>query len=641
MSETTKGVEGDVEIAKADDEKEEEAPRVSAKATFGRLRREVKNVKWYLYPGMFCGLCSGGCMSLWALFFGFMIEILYSEDVKARAWEILALFLGMGVAFGIFTYLHYFLFLRFVNKISVHLRVQYYKALLKMEYGYFDKESTGAIAGRISSKAKVIEVGLGTQFGQAMESIGMIFGGFAISFYESWLFTLILLALVPVVSVAGGIAGKIISNLSHESKDMYKDASARSHEVLSGIITVQSLCAEAGETQTFKELIRSALPLLNKKATRVGSAMGVLQFINMGFFYGTGMWLGAEQVAIYYDSGYKKGFSAGEVFAAFFGVFLAGFGIGNLSAAVPDIIGGLHACQELYETIDREPKIRKPDRGREPMEMKIRGDITLRNICFSYPTRPDVQVLNRISIDMIAGQTVALVGPSGCGKSTIIALLERFYDPTGGLILIDRVPIWDLDIENYRSQVGYVGQEPVLFNGTIQENILVGTEGKYGVPDVEKAAKQANAHDFIMDFPKKYETFVGEGGALLSGGQKQRISIARALVRNPQILLLDEATSALDTESEKIVQEALDNIISTGGRTCIVIAHRLSTITRADNIIVFSGGKIVQTGSYDKLAQDKKGVFYAMLKAQDVLGVDALRKKRSSVMVRQTSEGRK
>jgi len=228
-------------------------------------------------------------------------------------------------------------------------------------------------------------------------------------------------------------------------------------------------------------------------------------------------------------------------------------------------------------------------------------------------------------MEIKSGQTVAFVGPSGCGKSTIISLLERFYDPKNGKILIDGTPIWNLDLDNWRSQIGYVGQEPVLFDGTIEDNILLGTGGKYGLEDVKKAAIQANAHDFISRFPDGYKTNVGEGGSWLSGGQKQRISIARALVRDPQILLLDEATSALDTESEKVVQEALDRILATGERTCCVIAHRLSTITNADAIFVFQSGKIVQKGSYNELASDKTGVFYTMVKAQDVLGADALK----------------
>jgi len=355
-----------------------------------------------------------------------------------------------------------------------------------------------------------------------------------------------------------------------------------------------------------------------------------MQFINMGFFYGTGMYLGAKQVARYKDPNQSGGFSAGEVFAAFFGIFFGGFGIGNFMTTFPDVTSALIAVQELYGTIDRVPKIRAPDDFAKPIEMEISGGIVISDLTFAYPTRPDVNVLQGINIEIKQGQTVAFVGPSGCGKSTIISLLERFYDPQCGIIMVDGIPIWNLDTENWRSQIGYVGQEPVLFDGTISENILLGTYDKYDMEDVKRAALQANAHAFIEEFPDKYDTKVGEGGGQLSGGQKQRISIARALVRQPRILLLDEATSALDTESEKIVQEALDKIISHGKRTCIVIAHRLSTIIDADMIYVFQRGSIVQQGSYNELASNKRGVFYAMLKAQDVLGVNALKRREMS-----------
>jgi len=441
-----------------------------------------------------------------------------------------------------------------------------------------------------------------------------------------------LICLFPVVVIAAGIGGKIVSNLSKEGVDIYADASARSKEVLSGILTVKSLTAELSEASLYKKLIAGALPLMKKKANRVGLAMGTMNFINIGFFYAMGMYLGAFQVALFYRSGEKKGFSPGEVFASFFGVFLGGMGLGTLFTTFPDVNGGIVAVQKLYEIIDRTPDIRKPEGGVPPMKIKSSGQITFQNLSFAYPTRPEDYVLKNINMEIKPGQIVALVGPSGCGKSTVVSLIERFYDPQQecGSIMTEGTPIWNLDIEDWRNQIGYVGQEPVLFDGSITENILLGTEGRYSKEDAINAAKEANAHGFIQEFPKNYDTNVGEGGGALSGGQKQRIAIARALVRKPNILLLDEATSALDTESERVVQEALDKILSEGKRTCIVIAHRLSTITNADMIFVFREGRIIQKGGYQELANDQKGAFYAMLKAQDVLGSDALKKKQMS-----------
>jgi len=613
-----------------DGKEEEEEPKVPAKEVFKRIMREVPGVKCFFYVGAAGGVLAGGSMGLFALFFGEMIAVLNAVNVRAESWKILALFMFMGTSLGFFTFIQFWIYIRFAMRVGSNLRIRYYKALMRSEMTFFADESSGGLSGRLNTQAKLIELGLGNQLGQTFQSIGMIIGGFVVAFYESWLFTFILLALTPVISIGGAIAGKIISNLSKEGTDIYKAASARSQEILAGILTVQSLTAEPGEEVRFKELISGAKPLVQKKALMVGGAMGSMQFINMGLFYGIGMYLGALQIAEWFDSKDEygvshDGFSPDEVFASFFGIFIAGFGIGTIVAALPDVLTGLAACQNLFNVIDRVPIVRPPDGGAEPIKKKIKGNITLRNLTFAYPSRQDVEVLQNINMEIKSGQTVAFVGPSGCGKSTIISLLERFYDPKSGKILIDGTPIWNLDLDNWRSQIGYVGQEPVLFDGTIEENILLGTGGQYGLEDVKKAAIQANAHDFVSRFPDGYQTKVGEGGSWLSGGQKQRISIARALVRDPQILLLDEATSALDTESEKVVQEALDRILATGERTCCVIAHRLSTITNADMIFVFQAGRIVQMGSYKELASDQTGVFYTMVKAQDVLGAGALK----------------
>jgi len=231
---------------------------------------------------------------------------------------------------------------------------------------------------------------------------------------------------------------------------------------------------------------------------------------------------------------------------------------------------------------------------------KVSGDISLKNIKFAYPARPDKRVCNGYSLEIAAGATVALVGASGSGKSTIIQLMERFYDPDSGVVTLDGVDLRELNVRWLRQQIGLVGQEPVLFSGTIAENIAYGKPGSTR-EDVENAARMANAWDFIQEFPAKFDTDVGEKGGQLSGGQKQRIAIARAMIKNPAVLLLDEATSALDTESERIVQGALDELLAKYKRTTIVIAHRLSTIRNADKIAVVDKGKIVEEGTHDEL----------------------------------------
>jgi len=605
-----------------DDGKEE--PGIPLKAVLGRLFREVPGIKPLFACGVICALTVGGAWALWAFLFGKMMKLLDRSDVGDRANEILYYFYILGIlGFGLGAFFYFNLFIRISAKISIHLRKQYYDALLNMEMSFFDQESSGALASKLISEVKVIEVGLGAQFGISFEKIGMFINGFIVAFTQGYVYALILLALTPVVGIAGAIGGKIISEMSKEGSDIYNEASGRSAEVLSNFDTILSLNAGKSEAARYEALIKGVKFRVKKKALRVGAAMGGMQFAMYGLFYGFGMYIGAYLVG----EGKMK---VDEVFAVFFGVLIAGMGVGQFATTLPDVTGALVACQNLFKSIDRVPRFRQPDDGKKGIQMVIEVSIKFENLSFSYPTRPDTKVLKNITLEIKRGEIVAFVGPSGCGKSTMIALLERFYEPTDGAILVDGVQIWNLDRTYWRGQLGYVGQEPVLFNGTIAENILLGTSqtGKdYSHEDVEFAARQANAHNFIEEFPEGYKTNVGEGGGQLSGGQKQRIAIARALVRNPQILLLDEATSALDTESEKIVQEALDKILAQGKRTCIVIAHRLSTVVNADKIVVFQDGEIVQMGRFDVLSKDTDGVFHSMLMAQDVLGADALKPK--------------
>jgi len=601
-----------------------EEPKVPLKEVCDRLFREVPGIKPFFLCGVVFALTVGGSWAMWAYLFGKMMEILYRTDVGDRAHELLYYFYITGiVGFGGSAFFYFNIFIRIAGKIGIHLRKKYYEALLNMEMSFFDQESSGKLSAKLLSEAKVIEVGLGIQFGTSFEYTGMFLGGFTIAFLQGWKYTLILLSLTPVLGIAGAIGGKIISEMSKEGSDMYSEASGRSAEILSSFDTILSLNAGRSEAVRYEALIKGVQSRVKKKALRIGLAMGGMQFVMYGLFYGIGMYIGAYLIG-------EGDISRDEVMAVFFLVLIAGMGFGQLSTTIPDVTGALVACQNLYESIDRVPRVRQPDDGKEGIEMKIERSIKFNNLSFSYPSRPDITVLRNLTLEIKCGEIVAFVGPSGCGKSTMISLLERFYDPVDGEILIDGVPIWNLNRTYWRGQLGYVGQEPVLFNGTIADNILLGASqtGKdYSQEDVESAAKLANAHNFIEAFPEGYKTNVGEGGGQLSGGQKQRIAIARALVRNPQILLLDEATSALDTESEKVVQEALDKILAEGSRTCIVIAHRLSTVVNADKIVVFQDGEIVQMGRFDVLSQDIDGVFHSMLMAQDVLGADALKPK--------------
>nr|XP_046260733.1 bile salt export pump isoform X2 [Scatophagus argus] len=291
---------------------------------------------------------------------------------------------------------------------------------------------------------------------------------------------------------------------------------------------------------------------------------------------------------------------------------MAAMNLGQASPCLEAFASGRAAAKTIFDTIDREPEINCFSEEGDKLDV-VKGDIEFHNVTFFYPSRPEVMILNDLSMQVKAGETTAFVGPSGSGKSTTIQLIQRFYDPEEGMVTLDGRDIRTLNIQWLRSLIGIVEQEPVLFATTIAENIRFGRPG-VTMEDLIQATKDANAYNFIMDLPQKFDTLVGEGGGQMSGGQKQRIAIARALIRNPRILLLDMATSALDNESEAVVQEALDKVRM--GRTTISIAHRLSTIRNADVIIGFEHGQAVEKGTHSELIE-RQGVYFTLVTLQN------------------------
>jgi len=420
---------------------------------------------------------------------------------------------------------------------------------------------------------------------------------------------------------------------------------------LENVRTVVSLGREHTFLQQFSEQLQ--------RPVRMGLRTNLLHAVGSAVESLYQFWLAA--LAFWYGSTLMSDPAEGITFAAIMkaqmGMMFGAQGVGQVASYFPDYGKTITAAYHIFRLFDRKPAVPYPhivdprpvkqidyfkvheldlklankseQEQQQQQQQKssddddhhhpyrkldsVRGEIEFEDVKFSYPTRPDIEVLKGLTFSAKPKQTVALVGESGCGKSTTVSLLERLYLPSGGTIKLDGVPIDELEIGWLRSQIGLVSQEPILFATTIYENI------RYGKPDatkeeIEQAAKMANAHNFIMSFPQGYDTPVGEKGTSLSGGQKQRIAIARALVRNPKILLLDEATSALDTESEKIVQDALDH--AREGRTTIVIAHRLSTIRNADLIVVIDNGTVFEEGTHDILMKDPKSLYAMLANAQ-------------------------
>ncbi|KAF0430296.1 P-loop containing nucleoside triphosphate hydrolase protein [Gigaspora margarita] len=520
-------------------------------------------------------------------------------------------FIGLGVAVFAAGYLQMCLWMIAGERQANRLRSLYYSAILRQDITFFDTVSTGDVTTRISGDISLFQEGISEKVGQILQYAATFFGGFIIGFIKGWKLTLVLCTVFPLMAAAGGFMARALSRGTSEGQDAYAAAGGVAEQVFSGIRTVTAFGGQKREIERYTEQLRRAYNLGKRKAYVSGAGLGVLTFIMFGC-YGLAFWYGSILVVNHETTG-------PDILNVFFAVFIGAFSVGNAAPHFTAVSNSMGAAAKLFEVIDRVPIIDSTSsNGQIIQKSSSQGRIEFKNVSFHYPTRPDVQILKNFNLIIEPGQTVALVGSSGSGKSTIISLLERFYDPINGSILLDGIDIKDINIKSLRRQIGLVGQEPVLFAESIKVNIGWGgdpMESEPNLSDIMDACKKSNAHDFIDELPKKYDTVVGEKGSLLSGGQKQRIAIARALIKDPRILLLDEATSALDTESERLVQEALDKAAT--NRTSIIIAHRLSTIKHADKIVVMKKGEIVEIGQHDELIS-KQGVYFGLVRAQEL-----------------------
>ncbi|CAF3684176.1 unnamed protein product, partial [Rotaria socialis] len=491
------------------------------------------------------------------------------------------------------------------------LRENLLRSILSKEIAYFDTNKTAQLNTRLSEDVNKVHDGTGDKVGSALQFFASFIAGLILGLIKGWKLTLVILSVSPVLFFSAVLFTKITATMTSQELKAYAKAGAIAEEVFGSIRTVFSFNGGAYESKRYEKHLQSAKISGIRKGGLNGGLMGAIWFL-VFCTYALGFWYGAKLVR-------EDGYSIGGILIVFFSIITAVFSLGQAAPHLQSVAQARGAAYTLWKIIDTRSKItiNNPDGVRKN---DIVGDIRFSNVHFSYPSRPDVSILNGLSFMAQRGETTALVGSSGCGKSTCVQLLQRFYDPTEGSVELDgTVEIDDTPVNRYnigwlRERIGVVSQEPILFQTTIRENIRFGKTNATQ-EEIEQAAKMANAHDFIKDLPQKYETLVGERGAQLSGGQKQRIAIARALIRNPRILLLDEATSALDRESERIVQDALDR--ASQGRTTIVIAHRLSTIVNASKIIVLNAGSVVEEGNHETLMK-AKGVYYGLVEAQNI-----------------------
>uniref|UniRef100_A0A663MQW0 ATP-binding cassette sub-family B member 5 n=1 Tax=Athene cunicularia TaxID=194338 RepID=A0A663MQW0_ATHCN len=564
----------------------------------------------YILLGVIAAAVSGGVHPAFAVLFGKIIGAFQETDTEKRNKNTLVLSL-MFLLLGVITLTTYiirgFMFGKSGEILTMRLRSLSFRALLQQEVGWYDdqKNAVGVLLTRLATDASQVKGATGSRLGLMTMTVFTLLTAIVIAFVYGWQLTLLILACIPFVIATN--AARVSSVSGHAAKDQkaLEEAGRISTESVENIRTVASLTREEAFYERYVTNLSGPYRDSLSKAPFYGFTYGVAQcanyFVNAAVFR-FGAWLIAHCLSNFEN-----------VFIVFSSVIFAAINVGQSASLAPDYGKARMSAQRIFQLLDRKPLIDSYSEEGEKLS-NFEGNVEFRNIHFVYPTRPEVQVLQGLNLKVNKGQTLALVGSSGCGKSTSIQLLERFYDPVEGQVLADGFDTRSLNLQWLRSRLGLVSQEPILFDCSIAENIQYGDNSKVvSQEEIEAAAKAANIHAFIENLPEKYNTRVGEKGTQLSGGQKQRIAIARALLRNPAILLLDEATSALDTESEKIVQKALDN--ARQGRTCIIIAHRLTTVQTADIIAVIHNGRVVEQGTHSQLLA-KEGHYYALVNAQ-------------------------
>lgn len=492
----------------------------------------------------------------------------------------------------IFSFMRVYLLTEVGERSLADMRKDVYAKLLSMPMSFFTEKRVGELSSRISSDLSQIQDAISFTLAEFLRGIFTLVIGLVFIFWISTKLALIMLAVVPVVAVLAVVFGMRIRKMSRKAQDQLAESGTIVNETFQGISIVKAFTSEATEIKRYVKSIYAVVNIAISNARYRGAFISFMIFSVFGAIAFV-MWYGANMI----QSGELTmgSLTMFVIFSVFVGGTFAGFA--EMFSQLQKTLGATQSIREILRSSGEQVEIEAHPANQSTV---LKGNVRFDAVAFSYPSRPDVQVLKNITLSVSSGQQIAFVGTSGAGKSTIASLLLRFYDPTSGHIYFDEQDAGSFSLTQLRSQMAFVPQDVILFGGSIKENIA------YGKPnathdEIVQAAKQANAHEFIERFPEAYETIVGERGIKLSGGQRQRIAIARAILRNPAILILDEATSSLDSESEHLVQEALDNLMK--NRTSFVIAHRLSTIRNADKIVVIDKGVVTEAGRHEELMQ--------------------------------------
>ncbi|HUF62681.1 MAG TPA: ABC transporter transmembrane domain-containing protein [Verrucomicrobiales bacterium] len=576
----------------------------------------------YFIPALCAMLVTGGLVLLFPKLMGDLIGAPLNAlgsggeiDVAAvlnRRSHIALILVGVLTLQALVAYFRITWFIKAGECALADIRQDLYARLIRQPMTFFNRHRTGELSSRLASDLTLIRDTLVSTVPQFLRQSITLVGSLILIFVTSVKLSLFMLACLPVVILATAWFGRRIRSRSRLAQDLMAESHVIVEETLQGAANVKAFGNEGYETERYQQAVQRFLKIALSTA-RLRAAF--VSFIILVLF-------GVITVVVWYGSGLlalppEEGGIRSSQFISFvlYTVFLGG-ALGSFPEVISQLQKALGATERVRELLREAPELdldHPSPRQAAAAQPRLRGALCFREVHFTYPSRPDVEVLRGVSFSAAAGQRVALVGPSGAGKSTVISLLLRFFEPSSGQILFDGKPSAEYDLAYLRTQLAIVPQEVLLFGGSIRENIGYGRIGA-SEEEIRDAARKANASDFIEKFPEQYDTLVGDRGLRLSGGQRQRIAIARAILANPAILILDEATSSLDSESEAAVQSALEDLMR--DRTSIIIAHRLSTVREADQILVLNEGRVVETGTHENLSQIQGGLYWMLSKLQ-------------------------
>lgn len=564
-----------------------------------RIFTFIKPYKSMYLLGLLFLILSSFASLVFPMFIGEMVDA--SKSSMTRINEIALYLFVLFSLQALFSYFRIVLFVQVTEKFLAKLRQATYEQLIRLPMTFFNQRRVGELNSRVASDISLLQETFTTTSAEFLRQIIIVLGGTILLGFTSIKLAAFMLSIFPVIIIVAVVIGRKLRAYSKTVQEHIADSNTIVEETLQGISNVKAFANEIYESLRYQkkteEIVTYAIKGGKLRAT-------FASFIILGIFGAIAavIWYGARLIHL-------GDMSMGDLTSFLMLTIFIGASIGSIADLYAQIQKAIGATEKLMEILDETPE----EHSEGELKHHIQGTIEFKDLSFHYPNRVDVEVLKDINLNIRQGQQVALVGASGAGKSTITQLLMRFYENHTGELLIDGKEICDLPLTDLRKQIAIVPQDILLFGGSIKENIAYG-KPEASEEEIQKAAEQANAHQFITEFPEAYDTLVGDRGIQLSGGQRQRIAIARAILKNPKILILDEATSALDSESEQQVQEALDKLMI--GRTSLVIAHRLATVRKADHIFVLEKGQIVESGTHEELSQLEQGTYKKLSELQ-------------------------